>query len=393
MRTFTVAERRNRLARRHFLARDTAAESITTIASALVGLHSSDPATPYLSLWARRPGFSVADLNDALYETRSLVKQLAMRRTVWVVDVADLPAVQAAASERVAGAEQRRLIADVAKAGVADDGHQWLSRASAAVLAHLDEHGPTSSSALRAALPALAGTYDPAPGKSYGGPTHLAPRALIVLGAQGHIVRGPNEGGWTSSRPKWATSSSWLGDVGTPMTTEPAQAALIRTWLRAFGPATGEDIRWWFGSTKTAVRKALREIGAVDVDLHGAPGYVLPDDLEPEPEGEPWGALLPGLDVTTMGWYQRDWYLGEHRGQVFDNYGNAGPTAWWDGRIIGGWFQNAAAEVQLQLLEDPGRDARSVLEKRARELTDWLGGVRIPPRFPSPLVKAGNAGR
>jgi len=332
-------------------------------------------------------------LNDALYETRSLVKQLAMRRTVWVVDVADLPAVQAAASERVAGAEQRRLIADVAKAGVADDGHQWLSRASAAVLAHLDEHGPTSSSALRAALPDLAGTYDPAPGKSYGGPTHLAPRALIVLGAQGHIVRGPNEGGWTSSRPKWATSSSWLGDVGTPMTTEPAQAALIRTWLRAFGPATGEDIRWWFGSTKTAVRKALREIGAVDVDLHGAPGYVLPDDLEPEPEGEPWGALLPGLDVTTMGWYQRDWYLGEHRGQVFDNYGNAGPTAWWDGRIIGGWFQNAAAEVQLQLLEDPGRDARSVLEKRARELTDWLGGVRIPPRFPSPLVKAGNAGR
>ena len=38
-------------------------------------------------------------------------------------------------------------------------------------------------------------------------------------------------------------------------------------------------------------------------------------------------ALLPGLDVTTMGWFDRDWYLGEHAKQVFDRTGNAGPTA------------------------------------------------------------------
>lgn len=387
MRVFTVAERRNRLARRHFLT-PAADQPIDRIAATLVGLHATDPATPYLSLWARRPEFAVADLNDALYEKRSLVKHLAMRRTLWVFDPADLPAVQAAASDRVADTERRRLIADVAKAGVADDGERWLDQASAAVLAHLDENGPTSSTALRTALPELAGTYDPAPGKSYGGQTHLAPRALTVLGAQGHIVRGPNDGGWTSSRPRWATTRSWLGEAGAPMTAEPAQTQLIGAWLRAFGPATAEDIRWWFGTTKTAVRKALSAIGAVDVDLHGTPGYALPDDLEPEAEPEPWGALLPGLDVTTMGWYQRDWYLGEHRGQLFDNNGNAGPTVWWNGRIVGGWYQDAAATVQLQLLEDPGRAARSVLNKRAQELTAWLDGVRVPPRFPSPLVKA-----
>ncbi|OBI05399.1 hypothetical protein A5715_02815 [Mycolicibacter heraklionensis] len=388
MRVFTVAERRNRLARRHFLTPDTD-QPIDRIAATLVGLHATDPATPYLSLWARRPDFAVADLNDALYEKRSLVKHLAMRRTLWVFDPADLPAVQAAASDRVADTERRRLIADVAKAGVADDGEQWLDRAGAAVLAHLDSNGPASSIALRTALPELAGTYDPAPGKSYGGQTHLAPRALTVLGAQGHIVRGPNDGGWTSSRPRWATTRSWLGERGVPMTAEPAQTQLIGTWLRAFGPATAEDIRWWFGTTKTVVRKALSAIGAVDVDLHGTPGFALPDDLEPDPEPEPWGALLPGLDVTTMGWYQRDWYLGEHRGQLFDNNGNAGPTVWWNGRIVGGWCQDAAAKVQLQLLEDPGRAARSLLEKRAQELTAWLDGVRVPPRFPSPLVKAG----
>jgi hypothetical protein len=339
-------------------------------------------------LWARSAPFAVADLNAALYEKRSLVKHLAMRRTLWVFDPGDLPAVQAAASDKVADTERRRLIADVAKAGVADDGEHWLTRACAAVLAHLDEHGPASSTELRAALPELAGTYDPAPGKSYGGQTHLAPRALTVLGAQGDIVRGPNDGNWTSSRPRWASAADWLGEPGDPIATETAQAHLIGTWLRAFGPATAEDIKWWFGTTKTAVRKALSDIGAVDVDLHGTPGCALPDDLEPEPEPAPWGALLPGLDVTTMGWYHRDWYLGEHRAQLFDNNGNAGPTVWWNGRIVGGWYQNAAAEVVLQLLEDPGRAARSALEKRARELTAWLDGVRVPPRFPSPLVKA-----
>jgi len=392
VRSFTVAERRNRLARRHFLTADTAGQSIGQIAATLIGLHGTDPATPYLSLWARSSPFAVTDLNDALFEKRSLVKHLAMRRTLWVIDPADLPAVQAAASDRVAGAERRKLIADVGKAGVAKDGERWLARAGDAVLRHLDEHGPSSSSALRAALPELAGTYDPAPGKSYGGQTHLAPRALTVLGAQGDIVRGPNDGGWTSSRPRWVSAVDWLGEPGEPMSAEAAQAQLVGTWLRAFGPATAEDITWWFGATKTAIRKALRDIGAVDVDLHGTPGHALPDDLEPEPDVEPWGALLPGLDVTTMGWYHRDWYLGEHRSQVFDNYGNAGPTLWWDGRIVGGWYQNAAAAVQLQFLEDPGRAARQALEKRAQELTDWLDGVRVPPRFPSPLVKAAQHG-
>lgn len=388
MRTFTVAERRDRLARRHFLSADGDTPTTTAIIGALVGLHATDPATPYLSLRARSPGFVTADLDRELYQTRSLVKHLAMRRTLWVFDTADLPAAQAAASDRVAATERRRLIADVGKAGVAEDGEHWLDQAGAAVLRHLDEHGPASSAELRAALPELAGTYDPAPGKAYGGRAHLAPRALTVLGAQGDIVRGPNDGGWTSSRPRWAIAADWLGGPGEPVTAAAAQAQMIRTWLRAFGPATADDVTWWFGTSKTTIRKALADIGALDVDLHGAPGYALPDDLEPEPGVAPWGALLPGLDVTTMGWYQRDWYLGEHRGRVFDANGNAGPTVWWNGRIIGGWYQDDASRIQLQLLEDPGRQARDALTRRAQELTDWLDGVRVPPRFPSPLLKA-----
>ena len=89
-----------------------------------------------------------------------------------------------------------------------------------------------------------------------------------------------------------------------------------------------------------------------------------------------------------MGWYDRDWYVGEHRGQVFDSNGNGGTTAWWNGRIVGGWGQDADGRVQMRLLEDVGRDAARALTKRADELTEWLDGVRVSPRFPSPLTRA-----
>lgn len=393
MRKFTVDERRKRLLRRHFLAA-TEPVPITTVTAGLIGLHATDPATPYLSMWARSTKVVVADLERDIYEKRVAVKHLGMRRTLWLVNAIDLPMVQSAASDRVADNESRRLVADVEKAGVTGDGEGWLRRACAAVLRQLIEQGPATSTELRARLPELAGTYNPAPGKRWGAEVPLAPRVLTVLSARGEIVRGPNDGAWTTSRPRWATASGWLTTPRAPMPAREAEAELTRRWLRAFGPATVDDVKWWCGTTLTAARRALADVGAVEVDLHGTRGCALPDDLEAEPDVPPWCALLPGLDATTMGWFERGWYLGAHRGQVFDRTGNAGPTAWWNGRVVGGWRQDASARVQLQLLEDPGRDGRRALERRADELTSWLDGLRVSPRFPSPLAKAGlNAAR
>jgi hypothetical protein len=112
------------------------------------------------------------------------------------------------------------------------------------------------------------------------------------------------------------------------------------------------------------------------------------NDLEATEPVDPWVALLPALDPTTMGWLERGWYLGPHRGQLFDSSGNAGPTAWCDGRIVGGWRQTDTGEVLVDLLEDVGREAEHALEAEAARLSAWLGGVRVLPRFPSPLSRA-----
>src|SRR6185503_1995692 len=108
-------------------------------------------------------------------------------------------------------------------------------------------------------------------------------------------------------------------------------------------------------------------------------------DLEPTPPPAPWVALLPSLDPTTMGWQGRDWYLGPHRPVLFDTNGNAGPTIWVDGRIVGGWAVRPTGEVITRLLEDVGRTATHAVEAEAARLATWYGSVGSVPRFPTPL--------
>src|SRR5918992_2376063 len=103
--------------------------------------------------------------------------------------------------------------------------------------------------------------------------------------------------------------------------------------------------------------------------------------VEPVEPVEPWAALLPPLDPTTMGWIERDWYLGPFKEQLFDPSGNAGPTVWWDGRIVGGWRQGGEGEVELQMLEDVGADGLRAVAHEADRLTRWLAGTKVLPRF------------
>ena len=380
-----VAERRARLARRHHLAPGHRAGYVAEAAAGMVCLHATDPATVYLSARARVDGMTVSDLDRALYVDRSLVKHLAMRRTLFVFPRATIGAAQAGASNRVLDSERRRLIRDVERAGLHRDGERWLSEVSEQVLALLSDGREATSSELRDELPLLEGSIAYGEGKPWGGRVPIGPRVLTTLSAAGRIVRASNAGGWTTSRPRWASMRCWLGDEIAPPPQAEGVARLVEQWLRAFGPGTAADIKWWLGSTVAAVRRALADLEAVEVELDGQTGYLLPDDLEATDPVEPWAALLPPLDPTTMGWFERDWYLGPHKAQLFDTSGNAGPTAWWDGRIVGGWRQGEAGEVVLQPLEDIGSEGLRALEHESARLTEWLGGTRVLPRFPSPL--------
>ncbi|WP_241384176.1 winged helix DNA-binding domain-containing protein [Rhodococcus sp. CH91] len=382
-----ASERRARLAVRHRLHPGRRASGAVDATTSMMCLHGTDPASVFLSAWARVDGFTTLDLERALYRDRSLVKHMAMRRTVFVVPRETLSVVQAGASARVAAAQRRQVIKDVEKAGLHRDGGRWLDDVSAHVLEALSGGREATSSELRSEIPLLDGAIDYGIGKSWGGKVPFAPRVLTVLSAEGRVVRASNKGSWRVSRPSWTSTESWLGAGIEPCDEADGVRALVESWLRTFGPGTETDIKWWLGSTLTAVRAALAELDVVEVDLDGRSGYLLSDDVEEQTPVEPWGALLPALDPTVMGWAERDWYLGPYRSELFDANGNAGPTAWWDGRIVGTWWQSGSGSVELHLLEDIGADGRAVLEQETARLDEWLGGVKVMARFPTPLAK------
>lgn len=421
-------ERRARLAVRHALHPDHRVAGTLAATGAMTVLHATEAATVHLAVAARTEGTSAADVDRALYEERSVVKQLAMRRTLFVFPRDLLPAALGSAGARVA-VEQRRLIARDAQAhGLAEDGEQWLDTARAAVLRRLAAPGEgittgseTGSSglgaaagssgvgaasgasgaagvalpaqALREELPELTGAITADLDKKYGGTFHLAPRVLTLLGAEGLITRGPNAGHWRRSRPTWTSMAGWLGGPVAPTTAEEGYAELVRRWLRTFGPGTVEDVQWWLGSTKTAARAALAALGAVPVSLDGGgTGWLLPDDVEPVDPADlaPWAALLPTLDPTTMGWKERAFYLEPaHTAYLFDTNGNGGTTAWWQGRIVGAWVQDEGGVVSV--VPVPGIDlppeAGDALDVEAARLTAWLDGVRISNVYSSALMK------
>ena len=383
----TVEERRARLAARHRLAAGAKIDDAVAIADSVVALHGTDPATVFLSAAARMATPSVERLEKALYDDRLLVRTLCMRRTMFVLPVAMVPVVQAACTDALVPGERKRTLAMLQEAGVADaDRH--LRDLEAATVAAIEKAGEATGAELGKLVPGLGQQLLVGVGTKWEGTVGMTTRVLFLLSTEQKVVRGRPKGGWTSSAYRWSPMSAWLPATVTPPTAEEARVELSRRWLRAFGPATIGDLKWWSGLTLGQVRTALASLDVVAVDLDGEPGIVLADDVEPTPAPDPWVALLPSLDPTTMGWKQRDWYLGGYGKALFDTNGNAGPTVWADGRIIGGWAQRKdTGEVVCRLLEDAGAEVSHAVEAEAARLTEWLGPVRITPRFPTPLQK------
>src|SRR5205814_7213812 len=118
----------------------------------------------------------------------------------------------------------------------------------------------------------------------WGGLMGMSPRWLFVLAAEGRIVRAKPLGTWVSGQYRWATTEHWLGAPLEPIEHEAACAELLRRYLRAFGPATTADVRWWTGWTARLATATLQAVGAIAAPLEdGGTGFVLPDDVRRPP--------------------------------------------------------------------------------------------------------------
>ncbi len=392
-------ERRARLVARHHLAK-TAADPVAAVRG-VVAMHSSDPLTPYLGVWARVPGVSIADIERTLFEDRALWRLHAMRRTLFVVPSDEATMFHAAAGSDVSRTERKRLEAWLGAEIGTGKAKRWVETVEPAVIRALGDGGELKTQDLCARVPELGLEVTLGAGK-WTARSPIGSRLLFLLAMEGRIARTRPAGTWRSSQYHWMSTAAFTrgepsgGAFGTLDPTA-ARADLARRYLAQHGPATAMDVRWWTGWTVKQLTAALAEVRAVIVQLDdGKEGYVMPSDVE-QP-GTPTGAmndvshvaLLPVLDPTVMGWKERAFYLGDHSRRLFDVNGNAGPTVWVDGRIVGGWAvrgADGAGEVVYRLLEDVGSEAVRRIDVEAAALTTWLGGAAPIPRFRTPLER------
>ena len=341
----------------------------------------------------------MADVDQALFEDRILLRTLAMRRTLFVPTVGTAADVEASSSVDVAAQERRRLEQYIDATGIADP-VDWLGGLADTVLDALGtaEADGLSARELTAAVPELATRILMGRGTKHAVEAGATSRVLGLMAVEGHLVRGRPAGNWTGRQYRWHRRDRWWSSGDGPATAdrgpEAAAHGLLTRWLARFGPATVTDMKWWTGWTMTKTRKILAGLDTVEVELappsgDGEPtvGHLLADDVGPVAAPEPWAALLPALDPTPMGWKERDWYLGSHAGPLFDRNGNIGPTVWVDGRIVGCWSQNPDGEVVTHLLEDVDADRRRLIETEVERMAAFIGSVIVKPSFPTPLQK------
>ena len=381
-------QRRARLLTRHHLSPASISTSLVDASNDLLGLHASDPMSVYLASRVRVRDLTTDVVDAAFYEDRSLVKFIGMRRTMFAVPIELAAIIDAACSRTIAIAERKRLHGLLAGAGISDDPERWLNDVESQTLEVLVAKGEATASELAKEIPGLRRQIRFGEGRKWAGKVGVSTRVLFLLAMEGRIVRARPRGGITSSLYRWAPLETWIGRPLPVWKAVDAQVELVRRWLSTFGPGGIDDIRWWTGWTLRETRRALAALDTSEVALDGGrTGIVLGDDVHEAPYSPPSIALLPALDPTIMGWANRDFFLGPHRAALFDRNGNAGPTIWWEGRVVGGWAQRSDGRIAHRLLEDVGREVTVDVEAAVADLQAWLGSIRFIPRFRTPLER------
>ncbi|MBA3369422.1 MAG: winged helix DNA-binding domain-containing protein, partial [Geodermatophilaceae bacterium] len=163
--------------------------------------------TVYLSAMVRMRSPTVQAVERALYEEGTLLRQHAMRRTLWVATPQTIRRMHAAATRKLAVTEHKRTVQLLQDNGI-DDGDAWLCPAKREVLAVLHEQGPMTARQLGRLVPVLAHPLQLSPGKSYAATQAAHTRVLFGLGFDGALV--------VPARPDRGSTGSTRGPRRTP---------------------------------------------------------------------------------------------------------------------------------------------------------------------------------
>jgi hypothetical protein len=316
------------------------------VAQRLLAVQGQDLRGARLAVRARSEGLTVADLDRALIEERSLLITWLNRGTLHLVASDDYPWLQALTTPPLLTGNARRLAQEGVTPAAADRGVAAIEQA-------LTEDGPLTRDQLR---DRVAAARVPTKGQAL---VHV----LFLAALRGVAVRGPIAG----NQHAYALVRDWLGEPQ-PVDRDRALAELARRYLAGHGPAGDRDLARWAGlplrdarAGLTAIASELteREDGLVDL-ARRAPA------AEPSPT-----RLLGAFDPLLLGWCSREAVLGSNAASVIAG-GVFRPFALIGGRAVATW-RLAGDSVSLEPFAPLRTVDRSALAADGEDVVRYLG--------------------
>jgi hypothetical protein len=287
---------RARRLERSSLVERAAADRLVEVVRELGGVHAQVQASAELQLATRVEGITQADVREALWERRSLVKAWTLRGTLHI-HPADELSLRYAALRAAARASLHELEA-------LPEWRDPAGRIHAAL-------GPREARAVRAAVrDALDGRCLLREELVAEVAAHVRPgvRERLRSGFAfffDELVQGPPQG----SKITLARPDQWIAGWR-EMDEREALLEVCRRYLRTYGPARPNDFREWFAArplTRPQARELFEALGdeLEEIDVEGHRAYVLVGDAA-FPGARPSVRLLPEYDVYVMGFRERE---------------------------------------------------------------------------------------
>ena len=345
--------------RKNYLASVKIAD-VVRLAQDVAGLAGDPAATPFLAAHARLTNFIPKDLSTELSHNRTLIKNSLMRGADYIVPAENYITLHAAT------ARQR-------KQSFNSEFRQWglenkeIETLAAAILEVIDEHKPATVETITAYLP--QNLVKELTQTSRGGRVARASNLNLILRwltAEGKLYAGQNVRSdfeeINSENLVYAPLSYWYPnlDLSSGPAEAEAQAAMVRAYLAAFGPATEADISFWSGFGKSETARAVSTLAAETTLtlVEGLPGMLLllKDQAEAlravQAPQSPVINILPANDIfiTAHRASQARLFGAQNlRRYIFSSSGAAQPTIVINGQIVGSWNWQQRAHAQDQI--------------------------------------------
>jgi len=348
----------------HSLLQRAKHRQLLEVVTRLGGVQAQLMSAAELALWARVDGLALADVQNALWRDRTLVKTWAMRGTLHLLTASELPLYVAARSAHTIHRTPSYYTYHGVTPAELDAILEGIPQTLTAVPMTREQLADTL--AQRARKPKLREVL------LSGWGALLKPSAF-----RGDVCFGPNQGpNVTFVRP-----DQWLGEWQ-PIDPQHALKEMARRYLNAYGPATSDNFARWWGLESSPAKKLFRSLGdeIEAVDVEGQQAWALASAVEPmrKLKASHTVRLLPQFDAYTVG-VSRDCepiLSAKYTGRVYRPQGWISAVVLVGGRMAGIWEYDARRSTlasKVEMFAPPTAHDKRGIQAEAQRLGEFLG--------------------